>query len=90
MAFGRSCTGVYSTENLAEVVDTFCSVLLPAAALRYFKSRSKFPHEIEFHRRQLFEIIEQSGLYDDEKAELKQLIEASCDNVLRWTGGENA
>jgi len=65
-------------------------VLLPAAALRFYKSRSRFPHEIDFHKEQLFEIIEESGLYDDEKAELKQIIESSCDKVLGWTGCKNA
>jgi hypothetical protein len=90
MTFGRTCTGVYSTENLAEVVDTFCGVLLPAAALRFYKSRSNVPHEIDFHKEQFLEMIEESGLYDDEKAELKQLIESSCDKVLSWAGCKNA
>jgi hypothetical protein len=90
MTFGRSCTGVYSIGNLAEVVDTFCSVLLPAAALRFYKSRSHYPHEIDFHRDQFLEMIKESDLPESEKLRLRELIESSCDKVLSWTGCKNA
>jgi hypothetical protein len=90
MTFGRSCTGVYSTGNLAEVVDTFCQVLLPAAALRFYKGRSRFPHELDFHKEQFLEMIRDSDLPESEKARLRDIIESSCDRVLSWTGCKNA
>jgi hypothetical protein len=90
MTFGRSCTGVYSIASLAEFVDTFCSVLLPAAALRFYKSKSQFPHEIDFHKEQFLEMIRDSDLPESEKARLREIIESSCDKVLGWTGCKNA
>ncbi len=90
MAIGRTCTGVYSIGNLAECVDTFCAVLLPAAALRYFKGRSILPHEVEFHRQQCIDLIRESDLQESDKVRLILRVERSYQKALRWAGEENA
>jgi hypothetical protein len=90
MSFGRTCTGVYSTENLLECVDTFRRILLPAAALRASKSRSKRLYELEFHRQQCLEIIDSSEVLAETKEKLKLSVDSKYKKVLEWIGVENA
>ena len=71
-------------------MDVFCKILLPAAGLRYFRSRSRLPHELDFHKEQAIELIQESELPDSQKAELILRLERSYDNILSWAGCKNA
>ncbi|MGC9310582.1 MAG: hypothetical protein ACP5E4_02550 [Candidatus Aenigmatarchaeota archaeon] len=82
MALMRSGTGLYSTNCVEECVDLFCGVLFPAAAIRGFRRRGGKTRELEFHRGQCLEIINEAEVLSSVKEELKDAVEKSYRDAL--------
>lgn len=71
-------------------MEVFRKILLPAAALRFYRSRSSVPRELDFHKEQCVEIIREAEIPEQLRIKLIFDLERDYEKVLSWAEVKNA